>query len=125
MNIIDTSAEWNAAFDGDHFDLAKWETYIDRNVPGAKALCLGDMRDTRHPAPTAFRVAVFQEVGDHVPPGGMDCHAKGVRGLTCLCGSPALFVSSVLSGAFDLIPFLMVAAAERTASFMAVPVRPE
>ena len=45
MNIIDTSAEWNAAFDGDHFDLAKWETYIDRNVPGAKALCLGDMRE--------------------------------------------------------------------------------
>lgn len=45
MNIIDTSGQWISAFDGDRFDLAKWETYIDRNVPGAKQLCLDDMRE--------------------------------------------------------------------------------
>ena len=45
MNIIDTSGEWLSAFDGEHFDLAKWEAYIDRNVPGAKKLCLDDMRE--------------------------------------------------------------------------------
>ena len=45
LNIIDTSGEWLSAFEGDHFDLAKWDTYIDRNVPGAKGLCLDDMRE--------------------------------------------------------------------------------
>jgi len=45
MNIIDTSAAIPEVFDSGRFNLAKWESYMDAWVPGAKELCLGDMRD--------------------------------------------------------------------------------
>ncbi|MCR5663840.1 MAG: hypothetical protein K6G17_03060 [Oscillospiraceae bacterium] len=44
MNVIDTSGALLSAFEAGRFDPEKWERYIDRAVPGAKELCLEDMR---------------------------------------------------------------------------------
>ena len=44
MNIVDTSEGMPAVFRSGHFDLAEWEAYMDACVPGAKDLCLEDMR---------------------------------------------------------------------------------
>ena len=45
MNTVDTMKEAMMAFAGGRFDLCKWEEYIDAAVPGAKELCLSDMRE--------------------------------------------------------------------------------
>ena len=45
MKVIDTSGEMLAAFHSGHFELAKWEAYMDACVPNAKELCLEDMRN--------------------------------------------------------------------------------
>lgn len=45
LNIINTSAELLTAFEDNTFDLKRWEAYMDAYVPGAKELCLQDMRD--------------------------------------------------------------------------------
>jgi hypothetical protein len=45
MRVIDTSEEMLAAFHSGHFDLEKWEAYMDACVPNAKELCLEDMRE--------------------------------------------------------------------------------
>ena len=42
MNIVNTSAGILSAFKQDRFDLAGWEKYIDKYVPGARELCLAD-----------------------------------------------------------------------------------
>lgn len=46
MNIIDTSAAMPEAFDSGCFDAEIWEAYMDAFVPGAKEMCLEDMRET-------------------------------------------------------------------------------
>lgn len=46
MNIIDLSAEMLSAFDSDRFDIEKWKSYMDASLPGAKEMCLEDMRET-------------------------------------------------------------------------------
>lgn len=45
MRIIDTSDQFLSAFEAGQFDLQKWEAYMDAFVPGAKELCLDDMRE--------------------------------------------------------------------------------
>ena len=45
MRIIDTSDTMLSAFTAGRFDPEAWEAYIDAAVPGAKALCLADMRE--------------------------------------------------------------------------------
>ncbi len=45
MRIVDTSKELLSAFAAGRFDLQKWEAYVDAFVPGAKRLCLDDMRE--------------------------------------------------------------------------------
>ncbi len=45
MRIVDTSKELLSAFSAGRFDLQKWEAYMDAFVPGAKRLCLDDMRE--------------------------------------------------------------------------------
>lgn len=45
MRIINTAAELLTAFEDNTFDLKLWEAYMDKYVPGAKALCLEDMKD--------------------------------------------------------------------------------
>ena len=44
MKITDTSEEIFSAYKDGHFDLDLWESYMDRCVPGAKDICLSDMR---------------------------------------------------------------------------------
>ena len=44
MRAINTAEEMLAAFEGNRFDLEKWKRYMDASVPGAKAMCLGDMQ---------------------------------------------------------------------------------
>lgn len=43
MRIINTSAELLSAYEDDNFSLSRWETYMEKYVPGAKKLCLDDM----------------------------------------------------------------------------------
>lgn len=45
MEIIDATGELNACFASGTFDLDRWGAYIDAAVPGARELCLGDLRD--------------------------------------------------------------------------------
>lgn len=45
MRIVDTSHQLLSAFEAGQFDLQKWEAYMDAFVPGAKRLCLDDMRE--------------------------------------------------------------------------------
>ncbi|MBR6376402.1 MAG: hypothetical protein IKS05_01400 [Oscillospiraceae bacterium] len=45
MRIVDTSHQLLSAFAAGQFDLQKWEAYMDAFVPGAKRLCLEDMRE--------------------------------------------------------------------------------
>ncbi len=45
MNVIDLSGDMSSAFTDGCFDLEKWKNYMDRSLPGAKALCLADMRE--------------------------------------------------------------------------------
>ena len=46
MNVIDTSSHILRCFDAGRFDLEKWRSYMDACVPGAKEMCLADMRET-------------------------------------------------------------------------------
>ena len=46
MNIIDTTPFMLSCFDSGAFSLAKWEDYMASHIPGAKKLCLDDMRET-------------------------------------------------------------------------------
>ena len=46
MKIIDTTEKIFASFDGMHFDLEKWGTYMDAAIPHAKQLCLDDLRSS-------------------------------------------------------------------------------
>ncbi|MBR5949012.1 MAG: hypothetical protein IKZ82_10295 [Clostridia bacterium] len=46
MKLIDTSRELLSCYGSNGFDLEKWESYMDSCVPGAKELCLCDMRET-------------------------------------------------------------------------------
>ncbi|MCR5086558.1 MAG: hypothetical protein K6B39_04090 [Lachnospiraceae bacterium] len=46
MKIIDTTEKMFASFDGMHFDLEKWGTYMDAAIPHAKQLCLDDLRSS-------------------------------------------------------------------------------
>lgn len=48
MKVINTSADLLSAFDAGRFDMEKWKTYMDAHVPGAKDLCLSDMRACIH-----------------------------------------------------------------------------
>ena len=45
MQIVDTTDRIGACFDADGFRIKKWERYMDAAVPGAKELCLADMRE--------------------------------------------------------------------------------
>ena len=45
MNVIDLSGQMLSAYENGCFSLEKWECYMDRCLPGAKALCLSDMRE--------------------------------------------------------------------------------
>lgn len=44
MKITDTSEEIFSAYKDGHFDLDLWGSYMDLCVPGAKDICLSDMR---------------------------------------------------------------------------------
>lgn len=46
MKTIDLSGDILSAYTGNQFDLEKWKNYMDRFLPGAKELCLADMRET-------------------------------------------------------------------------------
>jgi hypothetical protein len=48
MTIIDTTSGIQDIFIDGHFDLSKWEEYIEKFVPGAKDICLNDMMDCRN-----------------------------------------------------------------------------
>ena len=45
MKIINTSTEMLSSFEMGHFDIKKWNNYIDRTVPGARKLCTDDMKE--------------------------------------------------------------------------------
>ena len=45
MRIIDTSIDFPSVYDTEQFNLDNWNNYIDKWIPGAKELCLSDMRD--------------------------------------------------------------------------------
>ena len=45
MRVIDTTGEMNICFASGQFRLEDWEKYIDASLPGAKELCLSDMRE--------------------------------------------------------------------------------
>ena len=45
MKMTDATGDLLACFTHGQFDLGKWEAYMDAFVPGAKALCLDDMRE--------------------------------------------------------------------------------
>lgn len=46
MRIIDTSVDFPAVYDNGLFNLDNWKNYIDKWIPGAKELCLCDMKDS-------------------------------------------------------------------------------
>ena len=46
MKLIDTSKQLLYCYDSGVFDLEKWKKYADDCVPGAKELCLEDLRET-------------------------------------------------------------------------------
>ena len=45
LKIVDTSGGFLSAFEQDVFSLTKWEAYMDRSVPGAKKMCIEDMKE--------------------------------------------------------------------------------
>ena len=45
MRIIDTSIDFQSVFVDGQFNLDNWKKYIDKWVPGAKEMCLGDMKE--------------------------------------------------------------------------------
>ena len=45
MRIINTSEEILSSFEEGHFEIEKWNNYIDRMVPGARKLCTDDMQE--------------------------------------------------------------------------------
>lgn len=45
VRIIDTSIDFPSVYDAEQFNLDNWNNYIDKWIPGAKELCLSDMRD--------------------------------------------------------------------------------
>lgn len=45
MNVIDTSPGILTAYDSGRFGIERWKAYIDAWVPGAKELCLQDMKE--------------------------------------------------------------------------------
>lgn len=45
MKIINTSDEMLTSFENGHFDIDKWNYYIDRTVSGARKLCTDDMHE--------------------------------------------------------------------------------
>ena len=45
MRITDTSIDFPSVFDAGQFHLDNWKTYIDKWIPGAKELCLSDMKE--------------------------------------------------------------------------------
>lgn len=45
MRIIDSSIDFLSVYDAEQFNLDNWNNYIDKWIPGAKKLCLNDMRD--------------------------------------------------------------------------------
>lgn len=44
LKVTDTTAEMPDSFAGGVFDLERWKDYINKAVPGAGEMCLGDMR---------------------------------------------------------------------------------
>lgn len=45
MRIIDTTESMMSSFGSGGFQLADWESYMDTSVPGARGMCLDDMRE--------------------------------------------------------------------------------
>ncbi|MBP5661369.1 MAG: hypothetical protein J6X08_08595, partial [Lachnospiraceae bacterium] len=45
LKVTDTTAEMTDSFAGGVFDLERWKGYIDKAVPGARDLCVGDMKE--------------------------------------------------------------------------------
>lgn len=45
INVYDTSEKIYSAYDNGEFVIEKWIKYIDREVPGARELCLADMKE--------------------------------------------------------------------------------
>lgn len=45
MNIINTYTDIGSVFDIENFNIEKWKVYIDKCVPGAKELCIEDMKE--------------------------------------------------------------------------------
>lgn len=45
MTVTDTSPEMQLCYNAECFDIEKWKAYIDGSVPGAKDLCINDMRE--------------------------------------------------------------------------------
>ena len=45
MNIIDTLGDISRVFEAGIFDMAAWEAYIDKWIPGARELCVQDMQE--------------------------------------------------------------------------------
>ena len=45
MHVIDTTDRMTSSFASGSFRLADWEAYLEAAVPGAKDLCLADMRE--------------------------------------------------------------------------------
>ena len=45
MRVIDTTDEMMSAFASGGFRLADWESYLEAAVPGAKEMCLDDLRE--------------------------------------------------------------------------------
>ena len=46
MNVLNTSAEMLSAFDSEGFNIEKWKSYMDVSIPGAKEMCLDDLKET-------------------------------------------------------------------------------
>ena len=45
MRIINTSGEMLSSFEEGHFNIEKWNNYIDRTISGAKKICTDDMQE--------------------------------------------------------------------------------
>ena len=45
VKVVDTIGEALRSFTAERFDLEKWKNYMDIAMPGAKELCLSDMRE--------------------------------------------------------------------------------
>ncbi len=45
MRIINTSTKMLISFETGHFDIEKWNNYIDDAVPGVRQICIEDIQD--------------------------------------------------------------------------------